>query len=161
MSDHQHIATADQPPTAEDARRMLRDADRAARRAPSELPAALVSLGVLCATGSFGTTAMHVASRVSDTASFSPVTGVIITSFAWILAWMVPILLVRDRWRRGLGARWLLAMSVWALLWVLGMVLASSILALVISPMFLVLFVVLFAHEASLARRDAQARSAR
>lgn len=161
MSDHQPIATADHPPTAEDARRMLRDADRAAHRAPSQMPAALVSLGVLCATGSFGTTAMHLVSRIPATASFSPVTSVIITSFAWILAGLVPILLVRDRWRRGLAARWLIAMGVWALLWVLGMVLASSILALVISPMFLVLFVVVFAHEASLARRDAQARSAR
>lgn len=141
----------------EEAQLLLRQEKSLRRSVPTAVPGAFVALGALCATGSLSTVAMRLATRVPVTPQLDPRVLVMIPSLAWILVSLVPILVFRDRWRRGLGARWILVMAGWAVLWIAGMLVNSTMLAGLVAAGFLVLFVVTVTTEAAhLARTRAQ-----
>lgn len=136
-------------PDGEEARRLLAEADGRSRRLPAAIPAAFITYSVLCAIGTFTVIGLHLAHRVPQVPGFAPRVLVLVPALVWAGVAMVPSWLFRDRWRRGLGRRWIALMTVWGVLWIAGMVLADTGMALIIAPMFLVLFVVAVTGEAA------------
>lgn len=140
------------------ARARLAEAADRGRSVPTAVPTVFITFGMLCVVGTMGTLGLHLVSRLGVTPDFDPKLAVLIMTFSWIAVSILPTLLFRDRWRRGLGRRWLLLMGAWAVLWIVGVLVAESSLALVISPLFLLLFVMGLVAEAtaSAARRGAR-----
>ncbi|WP_029089607.1 hypothetical protein [Brevibacterium album] len=146
---------AAQAPTPEQAQALLAQAAEAARTLPAPVPAALIGYGVLCTVGSFATLATHLAPHMTaPPAALPPFLTILLFSFAWILAAVLAMLVFRERWRRGLGRRWLMYMAVWAALWVLGMFLGATALGLVLAPAFIVVFMIAVTTEAKKARQS-------
>jgi hypothetical protein len=136
-------------PGADEARRLLAEADGRSRTLPAAIPAAFITYGMLCVTGSFAVIVLHIADLMPEDPNFSPRLLGIIFSLVWVVVSLVPLFIVRDRWRRGLNRRWLVLMVVWGLLWGAAMFLATTPAALIIAPAFLVLFVVAVTGEAA------------
>lgn len=137
------------PLDAETARRRLAEAEQRGRSVPTAVPAAFITYGMLCVLGTMSTLGLHLVSRLGPTPGFDGKLAVLIATLAWVAVSILPTLLFRDRWRRGLGRRWLLLMGAWAVLWIVGVLVAESSLVLVIGPLFLALFVGALAAEAS------------
>ena len=137
------------PLDAETARRRLAEAEQRGRSVPTAVPAAFITYGMLCVLGTMSTLGLHLVSRLGPTPGFDGKLAVLIATLAWVAVSILPTLLFRDRWRRGLGRRWLLLMGAWAVLWIIGVLVAESSLVLVIGPLFLALFVGALAAEAS------------
>ena len=134
---------------AETARRRLAEAEQRGRSVPTAVPAAFITYGMLCVLGTMSTLGLHLVSRLGPTPGFDGKLAVLIATLAWVAVSILPTLLFRDRWRRGLGRRWPLLMGAWAVLWIVGVLVAESSLVLVIGPLFLALFVGALAAEAS------------
>ena len=137
------------PLDAETARRRLAEAEQRGRSVPTAVPAAFITYGMLCVLGTMSTLGLHLVSRLGPTPGFDGKLAVLIATLAWVAVSILPTLLFRDRWRRGLGRRWPLLMGAWAVLWIVGVLVAESSLVLVIGPLFLALFVGALAAEAS------------
>lgn len=148
-------ATGGAGPTPEAAKAMLDRASQTSRTLPAQIPAAFITYGVLCVLGTATVLGFHLASKVPADPNFDPRIAVLVMFVAWIGAGMVPIFVFRDRWRRGLGMRWGIYMAGWAVLWIVGSIVATTQWALLISPMFMVLFVVVITQEAARVKRDA------
>lgn len=128
----------------------LAEAERASRLLPAAMPAAFVTFGMLCAIGGLSTLGFRLAALVGPMPGFDARLAVLISVLSWVFVSMLPIVLIRDRWRRGLGRRWILLMTVWSALWIAGMLTAqSSWAALVLGPLFLGLFAVAIVWEAA------------
>ena len=149
--DAPHPAPIDRglPLDAETARRRLAEAEQRGRSVPTAVPAAFITYGMLCVLGTMSTLGLHLVSRLGPTPGFDGKLAVLIATLAWVAVSILPTLLFRDRWRRGLGRRWPLLMGAWAVLWIVGVLVAESSLVLVIGPLFLALFVGALAAEAS------------
>lgn len=142
--------TADVTPDAEQARSQLAEAQTRSRTVPTAFPVAFITFGMLCVVGSLGVIAMHLASRIPQTPELSPRLLVMVMTIVWVLVAMVPIFIVRgERWRRGLGRRWVALMVAWAALWGVGMALSTNLAAMWIAPMFIVLFAIGVTGEAA------------
>ncbi|PWH07827.1 hypothetical protein DEO23_04255 [Brachybacterium endophyticum] len=137
------------------ARRRLEEAQGRFRRLPASIPAAFITYGMLCAIGSLTVIALHLAEKVPPTPGFASATLVIVFSLIWVAVAMIPLMMFRDRWRRGLGRRWVLLMAAWGAVWVLGVVVATTRFGLVVAPVFFVLFAVAIAGEAAALRSRA------
>lgn len=149
--DAPHPAPIDRglPLDAETARRRLAEAEQRGRSVPTAVPAAFITYGMLCVLGTMSTLGLHLVSRLGPTPGFDGKLAVLIATLAWVAVSILPTLLFRDRWRRGLGRRWALLMGAWTVLWIVGVLVAESSLVLVIGPLFLALFVGALAAEAS------------
>lgn len=149
----------------EEARRLLAEAEGRSRSIPAVIPSAFITYAILCVIGTFAVLGLHLAELVPATEDFSPRLLMIVFSLVWVAVAMIPLMLFRDRWRRGLGRRWIVLMICWGVLWAVGMILAGTALALVIAPLFLVLFVVAVAGEAAALKershQDAHQRAGR
>lgn len=139
-------------PDDQQARRLLAEADGRSRSLPSAIPAAFITYGMLCVIGTFAVIGLHLAALVPESADFDPRLLVIIFALAWVAVAMIPLWIFRDRWRRGLGRRWIVLMVVWGALWAAGMILATTPLAIIIAPLFFVLFVIAVTGEAAALR---------
>ncbi|MCG7308724.1 hypothetical protein [Brachybacterium sp. ACRRE] len=131
------------------ARRLLAEAEGRSRTLPAAIPAAFITFGMLCVIGAFAVIGLHLAALVPESADVAPNLLVLVFSLVWVGVAMVPLWIFRDRWRRGLGRRWIALMAVWGVLWIAGMFLATTTLAFVIAPLFFVLFVVAVTGEAA------------
>ncbi|WP_193636188.1 hypothetical protein [Brachybacterium subflavum] len=131
------------------ARRLLAEAEGRSRTLPAAVPAAFITFGMLCVIGAFAVIGLHLAALVPESTDFSPRLLVLVLSLVWVGVAMIPLWIFRDRWRRGLGRRWVALMAIWGVLWIAGMILATTTLALVITPLFFVLFVVAVTGEAA------------
>lgn len=136
-------------PDDHQARRLLAEAEGRSRTLPAAIPAAFITFGMLCVIGAFAVIGLHLAALVPEAADFSPNLLVLVFSLVWVGVAMVPLWIFRDRWRRGLGRRWVALMAVWGVLWIAGMILATTTLAFVIAPLFFVLFVIAVTGEAA------------
>jgi hypothetical protein len=154
-----HDATPDPIPSgAPDApddqqvRRLLAEADGRSRSLPAAIPAAFITYGMLCVIGTFAVLGLRLAVLVPESADFDPRLLMILFSLAWVAVAMIPLWIFRDRWRRGLGRRWIVLMMCWAVLWAAGMILATTPFALIVAPLFFVLFVIAVTGEAAALR---------
>jgi amino acid transporter len=140
--------------TPEQAQQLLDQAEDTARRTPSAIPGVLITFAGLCTAGSFGTIGLNLAARIPETANFEPVVLVIVMVLAWIGVSLIPIFVFKDTWRRGLGKRWGIYITSWAVLWGLASGFATSAFGFWIAALFLVLFVIAVTQEAARAQQD-------
>lgn len=144
----------------EQARQQLAEADQRRTSAPrASLPSAFITFAILCAVGSMSTIGLHLVSLLPPTPGFDPMLAVLLTAFAWIPVAILPAVLVRDTWRRGFTRRWVLMMFLWSVLWIVGVLVSESRAALVVAPLFLVLFSVALAMELAARKAGGQTGS--
>ncbi|SMY10561.1 hypothetical protein [Brevibacterium jeotgali] len=139
-------------PTPEEARRMLADAARIGHRTPEAVPSVLISFAILCATGTMATLGVHLAARMIPGSTFNAPLAVTLMAMAWVFVAIIVPFLFRRPLRRGLATRWLIYMGSWGVLWAASMLLGDSSAALVLAPLFLVLFMIAAATEAKRTR---------
>lgn len=155
-------AAAGDAPTVADARRLLAEADARRSQLPSALPSVFVLYTILCVAGTFTVLGMHLASRIAPSEDFAPQLFVGLMGLGWVFAGIAAILVFRrdDRWRRGFAVRWMILLFAWTVLWVLGMMFASNLVAvLVLAPLFIVLFLMAITQQAqanAVARAEAE-----
>jgi len=138
----------DQGPTPQQARRMLADAARIGHRTPEAVPSVLISFAILCAVGTMATLGVHIAARMIPDPAFNAPLAVTIMAMAWVFVAVVVPFLFRRPLRRGLAVRWYIYMGSWGVLWAASMLLGDSAAALVLAPVFLVLFMIAAVTEA-------------
>ncbi|MCL6422760.1 hypothetical protein Bequi_05055 [Brachybacterium sp. JHP9] len=150
------------PLDAEQALRSLAEADRLRASAPrASLPSAFITYAVLCVVGSMTTIGLRLAGLMPETPGFSPKLAVLVSAFTWIFVGILPSVLVRDVWRRGFARRWVVMILLWSLLWIAAVTLAETRLALVIAPLFLVLFMIALTSEIAARTKSVGAGHAR
>ncbi|MCQ9368190.1 hypothetical protein NQ038_01415 [Brevibacterium sp. 50QC2O2] len=147
-------AADDRALSAQQAGELLDRVGDAERNTPTPVPAALISLGIMCAAASLYLLARYFdISEVSQPGSLSLETTLLIFLLAWIAVAIVILFLFRERWRRGMGLRWSIYIGCWAVLWILGLVVVPQAALLWIAPLFLPLLVIAVATEAGYSRR--------
>lgn len=155
-------AAAGDAPSAADPRRLLAEADTRRSQLPSALPSVFVLYTILCVAGTFTVLGMHLASRIAPSEDFAPQLFVGLMGLGWVFAGIAAILVFRrdDRWRRGFAVRWMILLFAWTVLWVLGMMFASNLVAvLVLASLFIVLFLMAITQQAqanAVARAEAE-----
>ncbi|MDO5662693.1 MAG: hypothetical protein Q4G40_08365 [Brachybacterium sp.] len=136
-------------PDPDQARAMLDEARSRDRSTPTPIPAALVTFGMMSVTSSLGAIALRMAGEVDATPGLSLPIAVSIALMACFAVSMLPLFLFRrDRWRRGFGKRWGVLITLWSLLWVVTALVSQTNAVLVLSPLFLVLYVIAVSTEA-------------
>lgn len=137
--------------TPDQATALLAQAERARAGVPASIPSAIVTLGMLCTTGTFGTLALSFATQVPQIARVDTTLTVIVLILCWIVTAITLPMLFRAPWRKGLAARWIAYMVVWALLWALAIVLPVPY-GLWTSVLFIPLYAIACGIEAMHAR---------
>lgn len=149
--------------SAAEAQALLTEIHERRQSVPTSLPAAFVFFAIVCMIGTFGTLGLHLASLIPASDTFSPLAAIIAALAGWFLAGLATILIFRtDRWQRGMAARWIAMLLAWTVLWVVGIVLYESRAVLIVSPLFIVLFIMAIAFQAQTNKRSReQARAMR
>lgn len=159
MTDRSDPNEERQPPTPDQARQLLADAERVGRRTVDAVPAPLITYAILCVLGTMSTLGIHLAARVITDTSFNAPLVVVIASMAWVFVAILVPFLFRRPFRRGLAVRWYVYMGVWAALWAAGMFLGVEVAGLFIAPAFLVIFMIAVTTEARHAKADRTAEA--
>lgn len=131
---------------------LLAQADKARTSIPASIPSAVVTLGILCAIGSFGSLTFSFATHVPTIGGLDTRIAVTVLFVAWILGATFVPLVFRTPWRHGLAVRWLIYMVAWALLWGAAVFLPTS-LSMWVSALFISLFAIACGIEAKRARK--------
>lgn len=144
--------------TPQQASALLAQAERSRSAVPATIPSAIVTLGVLCATGTFGTLAFSFAEHVPTMGGFAfdARLAVIVLLIVWIAVAVAMPLLFRAPWRKGLAKRWMLYLFLWTLLWVFALLMPAPV-GLGMSAMFIALFGAACGTEAKHARARQEA----
>lgn len=131
---------------------LLAQAEKARTSIPASIPTAVVTLGILCAVGSFGSLTFAFATHVPTLGGLDTRIAVTVLLVAWILGAAFIPLVFRTPWRHGLTVRWLIYMVAWALLWGAALFLPTS-LSMWVSALFISLFAIACGIEAKRARK--------
>lgn len=152
----QHASADDQnddrAPTADEARRLLAEAARRGNQATDAVPPVLITFAILCTVGTMATLGIQISARTIPDPTFNAPLAVTIAAMAWVFVSIVVPFLFRRPFRRGLAVRWYVYMGAWAILWTACMVLGTTFVGLVLSPLFMVLFMIAATMEAKRAK---------
>ncbi|WP_417216853.1 hypothetical protein [Arthrobacter sp.] len=120
------MATEQPRPSAQAARDLLNEAGRleSASRTGASWPHIAMLLG-LGAITSLGTLSLWFVGKFDESLVALPM----ISMLAWLGIFMVFMLVFGRSTKRGFGRRWMTFMMIWAVLWIVGVLLASTLLS--------------------------------